>query len=207
MSFAEVRIDDNLIIYRTAGGPASSTDIVVVDSGFEYRNAVWSMPLGRWDLGERSMMPADFAVMKQFFHARQGKAQGFRFKDWADYKDEGGGVLGAIAGSTTTFQMYKNYASGGTTVSRKISKPVTGIKVFRDGALDSGATVDLTTGIVTPTLTTGALTWTGQFDLPVRFDTDQLRAEFLAASGHGGAAQVVDAYFHLYSLPIVELRI
>jgi uncharacterized protein (TIGR02217 family) len=206
MSFAEVRIDDNLIIYHTAGGPSSSTDIVVVDSGEEYRNAVWSMPLGRWDLGERSMMPPDFAVMKQFFHARQGKAQGFRFKDWADFKDEGGGVLGAIAGSTTTLQMLKNYTSGGTTIARKISKPIAGIQVFRNGVLDAGATVDLTSGIVTPTLTTGTLTWTGQFDLPVRFDADQLRAEFIGASGRGGASGVVDAYFHLYSLPIMEIR-
>lgn len=204
--FAEVRIDDNLIVYRTVGGPTFSTSVTVVDSGREYRNANWSLPLGQWDLGERDMMPADLLEMEKFFNARQGKAQGFRFKDWADFRDDGAGVLVAIPGQSGSYQMYKQYPSGGVIGQRKISKPVAGtVKVYSDGALTT-ASVDPTTGIVTGVSGT-TLTWTGEFDKPARFDTDQLRREFLAAAGPGGAANVTDVYFHLLSLPIVEIRL
>ena len=215
-AFAEVRIDDNLIIYKTSGGPKFNTSVVIVNSGVESRNVIWSFPLGKWELGERDMMPTDFSIMKNFFNARYGKAQGFRAKIWEDYKDDGQGVLLPIVGSTTTLQMYKNYPSGPTSGQRKIVKPIASpaIKVFRDAGaglgpvLDAGAAVNTTTGVVTPTLMTGTLTWTGQFDWPVRFDVDQMRFEFIAADGLGGGpAYVVNAYFHLFSLPIVELRL
>lgn len=204
--FAEVRIDDNLIIYRTVGGPWFSTAIEVVDSGREYRNAKWSLPLGQWELGERSMLPDDFLVMKNFFNARQGRAQGFRFKDWADYRDEGMGVLVAVPGTSGGYQMYKTYPSGGVNGLRKIVKPVADtVKVYSGGSL-VGATVDPATGIITG-VGGDTLTWTGEFDTPVRFDTDHLRSEFIGAVGPGGAANVQDVYFHLMSLPITEIRL
>jgi uncharacterized protein (TIGR02217 family) len=205
-AFAEVRVDDNLIIYHTVGGPLFSTTVVVVNSGRESRNADWPTPLGRWELGERPMMPGDLMTIKNFFNARQGRAQGFRFKDWMDYKDEGGGVLVPIVGGTG-YQMYKKYPSGPNFNSRKISKPIAGtVKVYSGGTLQTGASVDTTTGIVTG-VSGSNLTWTGEFDVPVRFDTDQLKAEFIGATGAGGAAGVHDVYFHLFSLPIVELRL
>lgn len=205
-SFAEVRLDDDLIVYHTVGGPMFSTAVQVVDSGREYRNANWSLPLGQWDLGERDMMPDDLATMKSFFIARQGKAQGFRFKDWADYRDEGNGVLVAIPGASGSYQMYKSYTSGGVTGQRKIAKPVAGSVTVYSGGSPVTATIDTTTGIVTGVPGT-VLTWTGEFDTPVRFDADQIRAEFVGMSGPGGATNVKDVYFHLLSLPVVEIRL
>lgn len=207
-AFAEVRMDDLLVIYNTVGGPMFNTSVVSTNGGVESRNLNWQYPLGRWDLGERDVLPADFYVLKNFFNARYGKAQGFRFKDWADYLDEGQGVLLPIVGSATTVQMYKNYPSGAGG-QRKISKPIAGtVTIYRNGTLDGSATVDTTTGIVTPTLLTGTLTWKGQFDWPVRFDVDQPKYEFIAADmssyGPGGVA---NTYFHLSALPIVELRL
>lgn len=206
-AFAEVRLDDNLIIYRTVGGSLFSTSVVVVESGDETRNSNWALPLGAWDLGERDMVPADFEAFNDFFNARNGKAQGFRFRNWADYKDKGHGVLLPITGSATTVQMFKTYASGGTTAMRKITKPTDSIDIYRNGVLIA-ATVDLTTGIVTPATMGGVLTWTGEFDTPVRFDTDQVQHEFIAANvGMGGTENVSETYFHLHALPIVEIRI
>lgn len=293
-AFAEVRIDDDLIIYRTIGGPSFSTIVAPVQSGQEARNSLWANPLGKWELGERQMMPADFEIMQNFFNARKGKWEGFRFKDWSDFKDVGAGVLTQIAGPT--FQMYKNYLSGGTTTARKITKPIaTGLAFNRNGTpiipgvAPGNYAIDITTGIATfaadssstvTAITVGAttqvtltaaltglivggtlylsglgganaallnglshtitavagnvytlgtntfgktitaagsgykypqptdvLTWTGQYDRPVRFDTDEIRFEFIAAAGTGGAENVTDVYFHLYSLPIIELRL
>lgn len=206
-AFAEVRIDDNLIVYRTTGGSTFNTNVVMVNSGDEARNVTWAYPLGRWELGQREMVPADFEAFNNFFNARHGRAQAFRFKNWADFKDKGSGVLTAIAGSATTFQMFKNYTSGSVTTARQIAKPIAGIQVFRNGNPDAGATVALATGIVTPTLATGTLTWTGEFDTPVRFDSDQIQYEFIAAHvGVGGAVNVTDTFFLLHSVPVVEVR-
>ena len=205
-AFAEVRLDDNLIVYRTSGGPTFNTSIVATNSGRESRNVIWAAHLGKWDLGERSLLPADFAVLQAFFNARAGRAQGFRFKDWADYLDKGNGVLSPIVGSATTVQMGKTYTSGGTTYTKPITKPVAGVKFYKDGVLDAGATVDTTTGIVTPSLMTGVLTWAGQFDTPARFDADEIKFEFLGAN-ISTPGVVANAYFHLHSLPVVEIRI
>lgn len=46
------------------------------------------------------------------------------------------------------------------------------------------------------------VTWTGEFDVPVRFDTDHFRAEFIA---HDTATK--DGAYFLASLPIVEVRV
>jgi hypothetical protein len=85
-------------------------------------------------------------------------------------------------------------------------KPVTGSITIYNAGFPVTATVNSTSGIVTDVLG-DEMTWTGEFDTPVRFDTDQLRYEFIGATGPGGAANVKDVYFHLFSLPITELRL
>lgn len=205
-AFAEVRLDDNLIVYHMSGGPVFSTSVIATNSGRESRNVTWLYHLGKWDLGERDMLPSDFRVMQAFFNARRGRAQGFRAKIWNDYLDEGNGVLVPVLGSTTTFQMSKTYTSGSDVYTRPIFKPVAGNAIYRNGTLDSGATYDTTTGIVTPTTTTGTLTWKGSFDTPVRFDADAIQYEFIGAQIKI-LGQVTDAYFHLHSLPLQEIRL
>lgn len=206
-AFAEVRIDDSLIVYRTIGGSTFSTNVVTVESGHESRNVNWAYPLGRWELGERSMTPEAFDAFNNFFNARAGRAQGFRFKNWADYKDNDCGTMVLVPGSSTTFQMFKTYTSGAVIGTRIITKPVSGVEIYRNGIYDAGASVSTVTGVVTPTLTTGTHTWKGMFDTPVRFDVDQITYEFIAADvGAGGEENVTKTYFHLSSVPIVQIR-
>lgn len=45
------------------------------------------------------------------------------------------------------------------------------------------------------------LTWSGEFDVPARFDTDRFRASFEAYRASDGAA-----IFHLDSMPVIELK-
>lgn len=45
-----------------------------------------------------------------------------------------------------------------------------------------------------------ALTWSGEFDIPVRFDTDELRTRFEAMEGS-------ESLHYLFSLPVIELRL
>lgn len=201
--FAEVKLDDNLIIYNTAGGPGLLTKIAMVPSGDEVRNLCRTYPLGEWDLGQRKMLPADLAIFRNFFHARYGKFQGFRFCDWADYKDEGAGTVTLISGNN--YQMYKDYVSGGVTARYVVTKPVTtSIAIQGSGVY----TFDSTTGIITKVSGSAPTGWTGQFDKPVRFNIDKLKYEFISADiGPGqGVANVRQVYYFLHATPIIELH-
>ncbi len=113
-----------------------------------------------------------------FFRARGGRAQGFRFKDWSDYRASGQ-VLGTGDEARTTFQLVKRYVSGAEEDLRLISKPVAGsVKVYLNGTPQaSGWSVDTATGLVTFTSAPAAgavITADFEFDVPVRFDTDRL---------------------------------
>jgi uncharacterized protein (TIGR02217 family) len=215
--FEEVRLEANLIIYGAVGGPRFSTDVIVVRSGREKRNVNWSHSRGRWELGEREIDTAELHSVGGFFRARQGRAQGFRWKDWADYQATNTpltrngvttqGQLGdGTGGEGTAYQLNKIYTSGATTTTRKITKPVSGtIQVYKNGILQSsGYTLDTITGVVTFTVAPGGadtLLWAGQFDTPVRFDTDEFRSRFDVVRTSDG-----EAIHWLMSLPIVEMR-
>lgn len=213
-AFAETRFETGYIIYGTSGGPVFNTDIVEVNSGSEFRNANWLYAKGRWDYGERKILEPELVAIRNFFRARKGSAQGFRFKDWADYKDETYGILGLTGlatGGPGPFQLVKKYVSGSETDYRLITKPVAGtVTLYDNGALIDPAnyTLNTTTGVVTFTVSPVAshvLTWKGEFDVPVRFDTDELKARFDSAE-ISTPGVVKSGVFYLFTLPIVEVR-
>jgi uncharacterized protein (TIGR02217 family) len=197
--FHEIRFPD-AIARGATGGPVHDTSIVTTVAGFERRNINWSSPLGRWDVGTGIRTRADLETFIAFFRARQGRAFGFRFKDWSDYRALNS-LIGTGDGNNKTFQLRKPYISGAFVVTRQISKPVSGTVVLRrDGVLvTSGVSINHATGVVTFT-TAPALnvlvTADFEFDLPVRFDTD-LMALSLANYERGEWMEI----------PIVELRL
>lgn len=73
-------------------------------------------------------------------------------------------------------------------------------------AVDSTGFGTFTSGTVASGLAAGAaLTWTGEYDLPVRFDADDLQMEFRGATT--SAYGVVDeTYFNVKALKLVELK-
>ena len=159
MSFANVRLETGYIIYNTDGGATFSTDIVVVNSGFEQRNQVWLYAGGLWDFGDRKLPDSELTEIINFFRARAGMAEGFLFKDWGDYQaDITNGIIGATGHGTglPTYQLTKTYSSGGSVNPRLIQKPVSGTFTgYRNaspitvGGAAGNITIDYTTGIVT----------------------------------------------------------
>ncbi len=288
MSFLETRINDVVgeILYDTAGGAAYQTAIAVNAGGYESRNIDWVASRGRWELGERVLKRSEMDALLNFFHAMQGRARGFRLKDWSDYQaTAANGRLGtgAVGTGAPTYQLYKRYAQAGQSIDRIIKKPVAaGFESYRNAVAITGESLDTATGIVTlpalasagitaitkanpgvvttasahgysngekiylsgvggmtqvnnvvftiagasgsvfnlgvdttnyGTYTSGgtaakyaqpadALTWSGEFDVPVRFDADQLRTRFEALDKGSG-----EALHYLFSLPVVELRL
>jgi uncharacterized protein (TIGR02217 family) len=194
----EVRFPPD-ISYGAVGGPGWSTTVVTTVSGHERRNANWSEARGRWNVAHGLKRREQVAELIAFFRARRGRAFGFRFKDWTDYQALAQ-TLGTGDGTTMSFQLAKHYASGGEVVTRTLAKPVAGtVKVYRDGIeATSGWSVDVTTGLVTFATAPAAgviVTADLDFDVPARFDTDQM--------------EITIETFELGSwgqIPVVEIR-
>src|SRR5919106_1061496 len=197
-SFHEVRLPDN-IAYGATGGPEFATTVVATGSGHEKRNVNWAQARGRWDVASGLKKQAQIDELIAFFRARRGKAYGFRFKDWTDYKATGQ-TLGMGEDATKHFQLVKHYPSGSVIEVRTITKPVAGtVKVYLDGIEQpSGWSVDTTTGLVTfgtaPALGV-EVTADFEFDVPVRFDTDHMAVTIQTYQLH-----------NWQQIPIVELR-
>lgn len=183
MAFDEVRLP--IEVERGAqGGPGFLTTVTVLNSGKEKRNSLWEVDRGEWDIGFGIDTRENALKVRNFFMARQGKARGFRFRDWSNYSTEGTpqGVEESPDSGDTTFQLQYTYTDeGGFSYSKPIFKPVddSNFKVYLDGVEQaSGWTISESTGILTFTTPPDygtEITWEGTFDLPVRFDIDRLQ--------------------------------
>jgi uncharacterized protein (TIGR02217 family) len=199
MSFHDVRFPPD-ISYGASGGPGYSTSVITVASGHERRNSNWQAARGRWNVAHGLKKREQVAALIAFFRARRGRAYGFRFKDWTDFQGTAQ-MIGTGNGSLKMFPLVKNYASGGIIEGRLITRPVTGtVKVYRNGVLaTSGVTVDHGTGVVTFTTAPAAgviVTADFEFDVPTRFDTDQMDIT-IETYALGSWGQV----------PVVEIRV
>lgn len=210
MAFHEVRFPANLS-FGSVGGPERRTEVVQLSNGFEERNTPWSQSRRRYDAGVSLRSLDDIGALIAFFEARQGQLNGFRWKDWADYKSCTASATPAYAdqligigdGVRAEYQLVKSYASGSQAQSRDISKPVAGtVRIGLQGdELQEGVhfTVDVATGIVTfasPPAVDERVTAGFEFDVPVRFDTDGIQVS-VASFQAGDVPQV----------PVVEVRL
>lgn len=165
--------------------PMRSVTIITRKSGHERRNVNWAYPLQRITLTVGPSEGGDAAVQEiiEFWHAVGGETYGFRVKDYADYKScyVGSTItstdqpLGQNLDSPTEYQMLKRYTAGAMSSDRIVSKPVQGTILIADGGTLKTETadysIDYTTGLVTLNFTpSGAMTWGGEFDVPMRFD-------------------------------------
>lgn len=192
MAFHDVRIPTS-ISAGARGGPMFSNPKVTTSSGWRQTNMNWEYPLHRYDLSSVLKNRTKREEAKAFFILRGGDAHSFRFKDHADYLVGYAMVNGALVftaehdfavgdGSTTDFQLAKVYSDAAATLSRPITKPVTGtVRIFLNGveAL-AGWTVDTDTGIVSFDVAPGlgvVISWAGQFDLEVQLDDPAMMVE------------------------------
>jgi uncharacterized protein (TIGR02217 family) len=199
--FHEVQLPTN-ISRGARGGPRRKTQIVMLASGDEERNASWASSRRAYDISYGIRSADVLATVVAFFEARNGQLYGFRFKDWSDYKSclpsetigPNNQRIGTGNGVTRAFQIIKNYTSGDDTWARTITKPVAASVVSALGNFD----VDAATGIITfddPPGNGVAVKVGFEFDVPVRFDTDMIDVA-LSFERSGSIA----------SIPLIELR-
>lgn len=166
--------------------PLYSVAAIERASGVEDRNRNWQYPLHRFSCTVGPRAEEDIAELLEFWHAVGGSAYGFRFNDGVDNKScrinetisrlDCPLILDTSA-SPDAYQLVKRYTFGSRTQDRPIYKPIQGTILIADnGTLKTETThytIDYTTGLVTLLFTpVGTLTWGGEFDVPVRFDSE-----------------------------------
>ena len=206
MGFDDVRFPPQ-ISRGSTGGPERRTEIVVTGSGAEERNSRWADSRRRYNAGFGVKSLDDIHLVVAFFEERRGRLHGFRWKDHLDFTSglPGAAVtatdqaIGTGDGTATRFQLVKRYGTGLRDYLRDITKPGAGsVRVAVNGQEVTGFTLDALTGVVTLAAAPvpGATVTAGfAFDVPVRFDTDELRINLAQFAG----GDIPD-------IPIVEIR-
>jgi uncharacterized protein (TIGR02217 family) len=187
--FMEERFPD-CISFGSSGGPGFSTNVVDFDSGIVSVNAEWDRLRARYDVSFDTTPPDEIKLVEDFFYTAKGKAIGFRFKDWNDYQIVGQNI-GLGDGTTSVFQLFKRYQSGNTIYDRPIKKPlkvssngqdmqvtVDDVIQLMDGEVYVNESLGLISFDVPPPLGAIVRVEYGEFDVPVRFDTDELEISF-----------------------------
>jgi len=212
MAFHEIRFPTE-ISAGASGGPERRTDIVLLASGFEERNARWADSRRSYNAGYGIRGTGDLHAVLAFFEERRGQLHGFRYKDHADCTSAAPGeavtpldqVVGIGDGLLAAFALKKTYGSAHAPYERLIKKPVAGtVVVAVDSIAQASGTafiIDHATGLVTFLADhipgAGQLITAGfELDVPVRFDTDKLEIN-LQSVLHGS----------IPSIPLVEIRI
>lgn len=182
MAFIESPRFPEDISYGVSFGPEFSTSIATTVSGREVRNRNRTRALCVGECAHALKTKAQFDTLLKFFRSMGGRFHAFRFKDWSDFNcaaNESSMTL--ISGNN--YQMNKVYQTAiGFSEVRKITKPVAGtISIFRTRSstttdITGTSTIDTTTGVVTVTshVAGDIYTWSGEFDVPCRFDTDRM---------------------------------
>ena len=195
------------------GGPERRTDVVVLGSGAEERNARWADSRRSYNAGYGVKSLNDLHTVIAFFEERRGRLHGFRWRDPMDFKScppESAPAafdqqIGIGDGTTAAFQLRKVYGAAFNPWTRDIKKPVSGtVLIAVAGVVQTPATdytVDHATGIVAfqpghIPAAAQAVTAGFEFDVPVRFDTDKLEIS-IQGFRHGA----------IPSIPVVEIRL
>jgi len=159
------------------------TSIARSTSGRESANQEWSRTRYSFDVSFSVRTSADYEAIVDHFHSVRGRFKHFPFTDVLDYRvDTTNGVL--IDEGSSGYQLAKRYGAAPDNYDRIITRP-RDVAVFRTRTavttdITADCTIDTTTGLVDPdpgiVIGGDTLAWSGEFDIPCRYDTDELPA-------------------------------
>lgn len=199
--FHEARLPEH-IESGSKGGPEFNTTVIEMTSGREQRNKRWALPRASWDISYGIMDQDDYSTVLAFFYARRGRAFGFRFKDWSDYRgvgeELGTGTSVAIA-ATATLTFNTNPANTTTvTIDGQVYTFTTGladapnkIKVGVSISATRTNLIDAINGTGTPGTSTYGVGTTAHATVTASVGTGNTMKVTAQTAGTGGNSLVV----------------
>ena len=161
------------------------TQLTEVGGGGEQRAGLWSDARRRYNASTaQNLNLTQFAQIEKHFNARRGMLFSFPLRDRSSFKITVQEGFGTGNGSAVDFQLSINSGDAGNAYNREIYLPESGtIAIFDNGTPKTegvdwtlaytGSTAGTVHFLYTP-VAGHALTWTGQFWIPVRYDLDEL---------------------------------
>ena len=162
--------------YGWVGGPEFKTRIDELPTGRERRNADWAQARHRYTAPFQNIRRVAYREIKRMHMACRGQLHAFRFRDVLDYQATAE-PFGTGDGIKRVFQLCKFSVVDTIAYAREIYALPAAPVIAVGGVATTAFTIDLNRGIVTFSVApaSGALlTWTGIFDIWVRFNQDYL---------------------------------
>lgn len=173
------------VSWGSSGGPHFKTQIFESFRGFEKRNIDWAQPIMKFNVAYGVKTDVQTLSVLNFFNARQGRAYGFRYKNWGNYRTQSG-VIATGDGLSTRLPIFKFYGFQGARMYKRLRKIVTGsvvnVGVGAIGGMVEGVdyNIDYDTGEIALNFAPGygipVYAETLEFDEPVRFEDDSMQA-------------------------------
>ena len=161
------------------GGPAYITQVASSGDGQEQRNGRTGAHARRYfTLDTGAISDATRVEVLDFFIARRGRSDSFRFKDPFDHTATGQPIVSG--------QLVKRYTVGSVNYDRPITKPISGTVSFT-----GGGTLNYETGVISG----GAGgTWSGQFEIQARFGSDRYIERNFYINWHEVQVSIVEVF-------------
>lgn len=186
------------ISYGMEGGPEFFTEIITLNNGSEQRNINWCQPRSKFNVAHGVKTKEQLNRLIAFFRTKQGKAIGFRFKDWTDFQAKNQ-IIDIGDGKKKVFQLIKTYETSSISTTRIINKPVKDkVKIFVQNQ-QVEAQINYENGRIIlkncPKINE-IISADFEFDIAVRFDTDKLSA-------------LIDTYgsYSWNEIPLLEIKL
>ncbi len=211
MTDTRLEIDES---YGTVASYTYRTSIITLGDGTEQRNIEWRYPLGKFNLSKAHLCQDLLDYFLSFHSTMKGQKEVFRFRDYNDYETTGDplysglnsytqGVLNpAPDGSRKEFQLCKAYNLEGLNVFRIITRvDSVNCEVFINGNSQL-VTIYPSLGKVvflTAPQTNDILTWEGIFDIPVRFEQDNINYRLIGNNQF-------ENFYSIEELSLIEIR-
>lgn len=209
--FHDVRFPTDISL-QSSGGPMRDTRIVTLGSGREQRNQRWARSKRRYEAGYGVKDMEALQRVVAFYEARRGPLHPFRYRDPLDWSTASVGdavasddqLLGIGDGVQTVFPLTKSYGEASMTaypraidlpILETLSVAVDGASVLESQHFDASLMPGEIIFRPEHTPPVGAHVTAGfEFDVPVRFEADELIVN-LAAFTAGEVA----------SIPLIEV--
>jgi uncharacterized protein (TIGR02217 family) len=179
----------NSIAFNSINSIYFDTNLVKSKNGTEQRSGNRDYPLLHFKVFNTFKNKKEIDQILTLFRMVRGKLNGFRLRDWLDYRVENQ-IMGVGDGESKIFQMKKAYQIGGYITVRDIVKPVQDtVNVFINQVNCNSLiqSIDYARGLVSflePPSENEMITFECEFDVPVRFKSDELNVVLIGKDSY-----------------------